>query len=647
MCGIAGILLAGGTDLPDMTERVRAMEAAMLHRGPDDGGVVVLPGERGALANRRLAIRDLSPAGHMPMTDGSLTITFNGEIYNADELRAELEAAGHHFHSAGDTEVILKGYREWGEGIAPRLRGIFAFAIADTSGPEPSLLLARDHLGVKPLYHAQVQGAFIFASELRALRASGLVSNEISPAGLVGYLILGSVPIPHTILRDVHALEPATTLAIHPGVGTVTVRQRSYWSFPSLGDESIRVEDAAQRVRSLLEDAVASQLVSDVPLGAFLSGGMDSSAVVALMRQATSGTIRTCSMAFAESAYDESSYARTVADAFGTEHVERIVSVSDVASEMDNVFASMDQPSIDGVNTYFVSQTARQAGLTVALSGLGGDELFGGYPNTFRGVPQMRGAFSRLNAVPFGRHIARQALRTGIVSNRLARMDYGLSGAAPEIGAYLTRRGLFSAREVQRLVTPEIWHAARHQFQPQQYLADRVTETGGRYTDDPYAWISRAELTTYTLNQLLRDTDVMSMAHSLEVRVPLLDHRLVEAVVRMPQRVKTQGSRIKPLFAAALSDLLPPPVRNRTEKSGFVFPFADWMRGSLRLRLEGALDAGLQVHLLDSGEVNGAWRRFQDGSLHWSRAWALAVLCHDIGGTTRTSPVSPAVSSPG
>jgi asparagine synthase (glutamine-hydrolysing) len=630
MCGIAGVLLRDAATVPDVAERVEAMEQAMRHRGPDDGGVALVPGGRGALANRRLAIRDLSPAGHMPMTEGALTITFNGEIYNADELRVDLEAQGVQFRSSGDTEVILRGYEVWGESIAPRLRGIFAFAILDARGDEFVLFLARDQLGVKPLYYAQTSEGFIFASELRAMRASGLISSAISPAGLVGYLMLGSVPTPHTILKEVCALEPATSLTVRADGGSLAYREHRYWTFPALDPTPIDTATAVARVRGLLDDAVRSQLVSDVPLGAFLSGGMDSSAVVALMRGATSGTIRTCSMAFGEAAYDESRYARTVAEEFGTEHFERVISAADVAAEMDNVFAAMDQPTIDGVNTYFVSQTARQAGLTVALSGLGGDELFGGYPNTFRGVPQMRGALARLNAVPLGRRLARRTLRTGIASNRWSRIDHALTDASPEVGAYLARRGLFSAREVQSLVTPDIWDEARRSFQPQSYLTTRTNLGGGRYVDDPYAWVSRAELTTYTLNQLLRDTDVMSMAHSLEVRVPLLDHRLVEAVVALPQRVKTQGTGMKPLFGAALGDLLPPAVRNRTEKTGFVFPFSDWMRGPLRARLEGALDVGLHTHLLNHDRALDAWRRFQEGRLHWSRAWALAVLCQDV-----------------
>ena len=334
------------------------MRDTMTHRGPDDAGTYLAPNERVALANRRLAIRDLSPLGHMPMVsnDARLALTYNGEIYNADELRVELEGGGYAFRSTSDTEVLLLGYEAWGEAIFPRLRGIFAIALYDgrpgfgTGGAEDGELSAgRDQLGIKPLYYAYTEIGLVFGSELRALRASGLVSNEIDPTSVVAYLELGSIPTPRTIYRNIHALEPGTLLRCD--LATMETRTRFYWSLPKQGAR--QREMPLQRPALALLNAVRSQLVSDVPLGAFLSGGLDSSAIVALMRQATNGTLRTCSMIFDETEYSEAPYARAVAEAVGAEHFERVVTASDVVNEMPRVLWALDQPSVDGVNNLF------------------------------------------------------------------------------------------------------------------------------------------------------------------------------------------------------------------------------------------------------------------------------------------------------
>ncbi len=378
MCGIAGIVLKPNVTLDNLRERARAMNDAMTHRGPDDAGEFFASDGRVALVNRRLAIRDVSPLGRMPMEtpDAPIALTYNGEIYNADALRTELERAGYTFRSTSDTEVILRGYQAWGEAIIPRLRGIFALVFYDGRG---RILLARDHLGVKPLYYAETDKGLLFASELKALRASGLIARELDPTAVVGYLELGSIPSPRTIYRDVRILEPASLL--NCDLATLETRLTRYWSLPT--QECPAPRDVVEQTRATLLDAVKSQLVSDVPLGAFLSGGLDSSAMVALMRQATNGVLRTCSIVFDEAEYSEAPFARAVAEQVGAEHFERRITSEDVKRELPRMLWAMDQPSIDGVNSYFVSQTARQAGLTVALSGTGGDELFGGYPSFY------------------------------------------------------------------------------------------------------------------------------------------------------------------------------------------------------------------------------------------------------------------------
>jgi asparagine synthase (glutamine-hydrolysing) len=631
MCGIAGIFATGPkTQIPDLRERLLAMTEAERHRGPDDEGVYLLPDASGGIANCRLAIRDLSPAGHMPMSnaEGTVWITYNGEIYNTDELRPELEFRGCLFRSQSDTEVILHGYQAWGERMVERLRGIFAFAIVDARGPNGAtrLFLARDRLGVKPLYYARTDGALLFASELKAMRASNLVSHAISPTGLVGYLMLGSVPSPLTIMRDVRMLDAGCTLTLSPDDGAAEPAR--YWSLPTRTEEPPTTATAVEHVRFLLEDSVRTELVSDVPLGAFLSGGLDSSAVVALMRKATDGPIRTCSMVFDETEYSEASYSRAMAEAAGAEHYERTITAQDVADELDTMLWAMDQPTADGVNTYFAAQTAREAGLTVCLSGLGGDELFGGYPATFKGVPQLLRALALAQAVPRGPALVGRALDVLPRRRHWARVQDALERPLSPASAYLTRRGLFAPHEVQALVTSDVWDEASATFDPIRYIGERAEapDGGSSFGAQPFSWTSRAELATYAHSQLLRDTDAMSMAHSLEVRVPFLDHRLVEVVLALPARLHAARSGPKPLLSTALDDALPPIIRRRRGKQGFIFPFGLWLQGPLRKKV-GSLIGDVRQHpWLRAEAVNGVWQDYQTGRVHWSRLWSLAVL---------------------
>jgi asparagine synthase (glutamine-hydrolysing) len=624
--------------MPDLHARLLAMRDAMRHRGPDDSGLYIAPGERAGLANCRLAIRDLSPAGHMPMGEpgGATWITYNGECYNAGELRGELEGLGYRFRSGSDTEALLHGYRAWGPAMLERVRGMFAFAILDGLQIEGSnaqlstiqrLFLARDRMGIKPLYYAQTPEAFVFASELKTLLASGLVSGEIDPAAVVAFLMLGAVPCPLTIYRDIRALEPGCSLALDLETPGAAPRIERYWELPADTVAPADAECAAEQVRALLDDAVRSHLASDVPLGAFLSGGLDSSALVALMRAASDGPIRTCSMVFEEAGYSEAPYARAMAEAVGAEHYERVISARDVSAELYGILWSMDQPTIDGVNTYFVAKTAREAGLTVALSGLGGDELFGGYANTFGAVPRLLRAVTLARSLPAGGPLAGAALSLLPLHRRWAKVADALGRQPSPASAYLACRGLFSPGEARALVGQDVWQAAIERFDPVRHIAERagVSQKAGsalQPADFPmFNWVSRAELRTYTHHQLLRDTDVMSMAHSLEVRVPLLDHRLVEAVLRLPPAAKLDGQRSKALLLRAVADRLPPLIRERRAKQGFTFPFDAWLRGPLRELAEEPPHA-----LLRPEGVARVRRAYAAGKLHWSRPWALAVL---------------------
>lgn len=629
MCGICGIARQAEQGLSDIVERVKRMCDAQAHRGPDDAGLWAARDGRVCFGNRRLAIRDLSPAGHMPMTnaDGSLWITYNGEIYNVDEIRPQLERLGYQFCSSSDTEVILHGYAAWGGEVVQHLRGMFAFAIAevDSAGLARRLFLARDRLGIKPLYYSQQGGTFLFASELKALRASGLIGSEIDPAALTGYLMLGAVPNPLTIYQGVKALSPASTLCWEQGRITV----QPYWQPPTEVDEAITPEEAVARVREMLLEAVRIRLVSDVPLGAFLSGGLDSSAIVALMRAASGGVIRTCSMTFAEAAYNEAPYARAVAEAAGAEHFERVIGSADVKREWDKLLTALDQPSVDGVNTYFVSQTAREAGLTVALSGLGGDELFGGYPNTFHDVPRVLQALRLAQSVPGGAALARIVLSVMPGKARWTRVKDALQVPASAASAYLTRRGLFAPGEVRELLQPELWQQGAAQFDAAAHVEACVNArvNGTAYHGSGFDWVSRAELRTYMHQQLLRDTDVMSMTHSLEVRVPLIDHRLVEMVLRLPETVRRQdGGTLKPLLRQAAGKDLPAVVTQRQNKQGFTFPFAVWLRGELRLQVRTALEQVQARGWLQAPAVQRVREDYEAGRVHWSRLWALVAL---------------------
>jgi len=631
MCGIAGIILNPNRSLPDMQHRLQAMCDAMAHRGPDDSGLYLSPDERVGLVNCRLAIRDLSPSGHMPMesADGSTWITYNGEVYNADALRSTLTDQGYRFRSTSDTEVILYGYQAWGAAVLDHLRGMFAFAILNVETfQRANVFLARDRLGIKPLYYAQTAEGVVFASELKALVASGLISHELDPAALVAYLLLGAVPGPLTIYRGVRTLEPGCSISLTLDEQPLNPIVRRYWYLPVDTQEHANPAEAVEEVRTLLEEAVRIRLVSDVPLGAFLSGGLDSSTVVALMRAVSnrSNPIRTCSMVFEEAEYSEAAYAEAVAEATGTEHYARVITAQDVQDNLDAILQAMDQPTIDGVNSYFVSQTAREAGLTVALSGLGGDELFGGYPNTFETLPRLLQMLQRVQSIPSAAPAVRLALGMPGMHKRWSKVSAALNRPASPASAYLACRGLFSPGEVQSLVTADAWQEAVQRFDAIEQIASSAP-TGQCANGSLFNWVSRAELRNYTLHQLLRDTDVMSMAHSLEVRVPLLDHRLVEAVLRLPPAMKqANGHGPKPLLTRAVADLLPPLVRDRRDKRGFTFPFDVWLRGPLR-RNGHAPSAALQG-LLRTERVAQVSRLFEAGKIHWSRPWALNVLEH-------------------
>jgi asparagine synthase (glutamine-hydrolysing) len=623
MCGIFGFV--GSREAASLLDLEKA--ASMLrHRGPDGHGKYTgcsrRPEDEGltcVLIHTRLAILDLSEAAHQPMTtpDGRFTLAYNGEVYNFPDIRSELEKEGFTFHSTGDTEVVLKAFVRWGAACVDRFRGMFAFAVWDRD--EGRLFAARDRLGIKPLYYVEAPTSIAFASELRPLIAQGLTSRGISPRGLLGYLRFGSVQEPDTLVEGVHLLPAGHVLQFQSG----ELKLRRYWDFPPPTERKMTFDEAVEEIRPVLREAVKLRLVSDVPLGIFLSGGIDSSVITAIAARELDRPVHTFTVTFDEKAYSEEPWSAEVATAFGCDHHQVHLPASRVAAEMDKVIESLDQPSADGINTYFVSKAAREAGLTVALSGLGGDEVFAGY-STFRTF----GSFLRLGRI--GSHIPSTFL-TGLevallglgASSRISRIVSLLSnGAGPE-RTYGAIRCMFTERQIENLVNANLIRSAFRSDGPKVFSG-----TLRNPEKDPVNVLSRLELSIYLRNTLLRDTDVMSMRHSLEVRMPLLDHVLLERALVAPGPLKLHKSRKKPMLLAAAPEI-PREVADRP-KMGFSFPLDHWFRGPLRERVEEKLIgvATKQFGCLDESAVARAWEAFltTKGNVTASRIWCLAAL---------------------
>jgi len=612
MCGICGIYQERAGDPAVFRAGAARMATCLAHRGPDDEGVWADPGGRIALGNRRLAIIDLSPAGHQPMADptGDVVLTYNGEIYNFRDLRAELAAGGYAFRGHSDTEVILALYLRDGVEVCRRLRGMFALAIWDARTQQ--LVLARDRLGIKPLYYAHRESRWVFASEIRAIRASGLLDLRVDHAALAAFLRLGSVPAPMTAFEGVEELPPAHVLTVTGGRAAL----HRYWDLPAPGAGPEEPAAAAREIRNRFREAVTTHLVSDVPLGVFLSGGVDSAAIVAMMREAGHDRIRTFSITFPEREFDEGADAARLAARYQTDHTASEVRGEDLAADLDRIIAAMDQPTVDGVNTYYVSRVTRQSGTIVALSGLGGDELFCGYPS-FQLAPRVLAWQRAAGRVALARPVLAAAL-AAIPSPRSAKLRESLGGAPTIQSAYLAVRGLLSHDEAVDLLAPGPLLDAARDLDAAAALGALAPEMPA----DPVAATGLLELRGYMHNQLLRDTDVMSMAHSLEVRVPFLDHPLVEFAVGLSGRFRGNGHPPKWLLRKALGDLVPPET-GRT-KRGFTFPLGRWLGGPLRPRVEEALHDGAGVFRPEAAARLLA--QVDRGRAHWSRLWALVVL---------------------
>lgn len=564
MCGIAGHLNTETKPDEELLQKLLAhLRTQLNHRGPDDSGLWTSPSGRARLVHTRLSILDLSHLGHQPMTstDGRYTITFNGEIYNFRAIRAELEKGGAQFLSHSDTEVLLAAYQAYGAECVHRLRGMFAFCIWDEV--EQTAFLARDHLGIKPLYYSlRGDGSLLFASELKALRTSGHVSSRLNGTALVAYFETGSVPEPMTLLHEVQSLGAGCWLKWSRGA----IQSGCYWK-PSFGQEVMDVSQAAVLVRNALLESVRRHFVSDVPVGIFLSGGMDSTALLALAREAGFSGIKTFSIGVDDNRLDESEVARKTAAYFGSDHHELKMS-GDIAQQSFAEFLQCgDQPSIDGFNTFTVSRFARQSGMKVVLSGLGGDEIFGGYP-TFESVPKLARFARSLNGVPGLARLAGGVLEGFRGSPRLMRLGTMLRRTPGTLAAYRAFRAVF-ARSVAMTL------ARRYLPDLPSDLPDTLA-SGMELPAHELDQVSLLELSHYMRNQLLKDSDTMSMAHGLELRVPFVDVELIEAVNRVAAPIRLRHGK------TMLLDAVPevPAFVSQARKRGFEFPFQKWLQSS-------------------------------------------------------------------
>jgi asparagine synthase (glutamine-hydrolysing) len=646
MCGICGVI---GMEPVERAEAItRQMMQALWHRGPDEDGLLVA--HSASLGMRRLSIIDL-PGGHQPIFNeaGNVAVVFNGEIYNFRRLRSVLEGHGHAFRTNSDTEVIVHAYEQWGEACLRDLRGMFAFAVWDarasgTSGEAArgaQILLARDRLGIKPLYYAYADGALLFASEVRALIASRCVARRLAAESLEAYLLFGSVAEPSTLVEGVFSLPPGHYAMLSAASPPAELVPKRYWNFSDSvlegGEPRPKtLQAAAAQLRPLLEETVHDHLVADVPLGLFLSSGIDSTALVALASR-SQADLHTFTVVFPEQRFSEAKIARETARRFKTNHQETLLTPDQMLAELDRAVAALDQPSMDGVNTYFVSWAAHQAGLKVALSGLGGDEIFGGY-STFTTTPRAA-AVARLGRWipdPFRRFSAGAAVRIAAGDAvRKAAAAWRAPGELPH--AYYFTRMLFTPSRVRRLLAPyfdslEPGSNGQSPRPPWRLRMEETTRQAERL--DSFTGVSCFEMESYMVNTLLRDTDAVSMANSLEVRVPLLDHRLVEFVGRLPQALKSREGVPKALLVEALSDLLPDEVTGQRKRT-FTLPWEVWLRGPLGVRLSQDLSnlTPLLEQCMSPRAVRGVWQNFVVGQTNWSRPWSLYVLnqwvhCH-------------------
>ena len=614
MCGINGII--GTETVSEPLAILDKMNRALAHRGPDAGGSFSDHGV--ALGHRRLSIIDISENGNQPLYsfDQRHVLIFNGEIYNYPELREEL--SDYPWRSGGDTEVILAAYRKWGTDFLHRLNGMFAFALWDSE--ERTLLVARDRLGIKPLYYTRAgNGGIAFSSEVRALLASGLVPPKLNRDALADYLRYQTVHAPQTLIDGIEMLLPGHCIVVSDS----EMHIKAWYDLPASVVPVVHDRPRVlNRIRELLTDSVALRMRADVDFGAFLSGGIDSSAVVGLMAEVSDRPVNTFNVSFREDEFSEAEHARAIAQRFNTRHTEIELTADRFLELVPDALNALDHPSGDGPNTFVVSKVTREEGIKMALSGLGGDELFAGY-GIFKQSVEMLDKRWVMSFPKFARKMAGNALQL----------------AKPGIASWKTTEVILQdyldlehAYPISRLTLPNPTVKAllnNIKLPPnavRKYLERELAPSRPGFNLPYLSQVSLAEIGSYMQNILLRDADQMSMAHALEVRVPFLDHRLVSYVMGVPDPYKYPHTP-KKLLTDALDDLLPSSIIDR-KKMGFTLPWEHWMRHPLRNFCEAALNDLKRRDEFNASEIDRLWFRFinHDKMVTWSRVWHLVVL---------------------
>lgn len=618
MCGIAGVMSPSATLA---IGAVRRMNVAQAHRGPDGVGVYsARVGESSlVLGHRRLAIQDVSPTGHQPMVNERTedVIVYNGELYNVGELRADLAGSGVAFRGRSDTEVVLHAFERWGLGCLDRLRGMFAFGLY--SPRQGKLFLARDPLGIKPLYFARTRDGFVFASELKGVLASGLVESRVDRSGLASLLAYGAVASPRTMIEGVRMIEAATCVELDLP-RQARERVHVHWRYPESSTTGGSPESIGDALREPLERAVSSHLISEVPVGVFLSSGLDSTAIAVLAAEARGGDIDTLTVSLAEDpSIDESYAAAETAQIIGARHHAVRLGASEALELTREWLTSIDQPTVDGLNTFVIARAVREHGIVVALSGLGGDEMFGGY-SSFRDVPRLVRLARAARWVPASQRRRVAERFVGGTRGRKAGDLAACDGSVVDV--YLRGRRLLPDDDMQGLGFDDpAWRAAG-------YLPPEVNAARWGSDSDVWARVRELETKLYMGNMLLRDADVFGMRHGLEIRVPLLDRRVVDVALASSRRTLGPFDNAnKPWLTRALGSRLPRHVLHQ-KKRGFSLPQTKWMRGVLRDEFESHLHQLAGSGLLDRDAV---WRPWNDlvtarDDSAWSRAWLMATL---------------------
>ncbi len=613
MCGIAGIL--SFTASQRLEFGIQSMTASLNHRGPDTGDIYLE--DPIALGHRRLSIIDLSPTGNQPFTSANnrYKIVFNGELYNFQQVRKEIP--DHLFQSTGDTEVLIEAWSRWQLDSLPKFKGMFAFGLWDRQ--EQALWLVRDRLGVKPLYYSLQPGAFLFASEINSLMASGMIKAALNHTALERFFRYQSVPGPDTMITGIKELKAGSWLKLKDG----KIEQGTWWDLQSPGRIILpdNRHEAEVEILRLLNQSVQQRMVSDVPVAAFLSGGIDSSAVVALMSEISLTRPQTFNISFNEKEYDESRYAELLAKKFGTEHHTILQKPEYMLDNLFPALNALDTPSGDGINSYVVSKAISEAGIRVALSGIGGDELFGGYPffRQFRQLQKFKSVWPVTK--PFR---AAAALFTGSGSSKKDRLkqllqtkDLSITELYPVFRQIITPASLRKFLPASGSATDPVQQALLDMHKLKHF--------------PEYSQVSIAEYLGYTQHTLLKDTDQMSMALSLEVREPFFDHELIEYVLQLPDSFK-DGAYPKQLLVDSLFDRLPPEIVHRP-KQGFVFPWEIWMKRELRSFCQSQIQELCKRDFINGKELDSFWKRFLKGdkSIRWIEIWLFVIISHWLG----------------